>query len=80
MIPLKIVVLGGTGFVGRHLVARLAADGHDVTLLSRNLSAHPLRLVPPGVALREVDVYDPGALQQAFAGADAEGAHQRAAR
>ena len=71
MIPQKLVVLGGTGFVGRHLVARLAADGHDVTLLSRNLSAHPLRLVPPGVALREVDVYDPGALQQAFAGADA---------
>ena len=71
MIPLKIVVLGGTGFVGRHLVARLAADGHDVTLLSRNLSAHPLRMVPPGVALREVDVYDPGALQLAFSGSDA---------
>lgn len=71
MIPLKLVVLGGTGFVGRHLVARLAADGHAITLLSRNLGVHHERLLPPGVALREVDVYDPDALRHAFAGADA---------
>lgn len=71
MIPLKLVVLGGTGFVGRHLVARLAADGHAITLLSRNLGVHHERLLPPGVVLREVDVYDPDALRHAFAGADA---------
>jgi uncharacterized protein YbjT (DUF2867 family) len=71
MIPLKIVVIGGTGFVGRHLVARLAGDGHHVALLSRNLAAHPLRLIPPGVDLREVDVYDPDVLRQEFSGADA---------
>jgi uncharacterized protein YbjT (DUF2867 family) len=71
MIPLKIVILGGTGFVGRHLVARLAGDGHQVVLLSRNLGAHTLRLIPPGVELREVDVYDPDVLRAAFAGADA---------
>ena len=71
MIPLNLIVLGGTGFVGRHLVARLAADGHAVTLLSRNLAANPMRLLPPGVVLREVDVYDATVLQQVFAGADA---------
>lgn len=71
MTPLKIVVLGGTGFVGRHLLARLAADGHAITLLSRNLGPHPDRLLPPGVALREMDVYDPGVLREAFTGADA---------
>jgi len=71
MTPLKIVVLGGTGFVGRHLVSRLAGDGHAITLLSRNLGPHPDRLLPPGVALREVDVYDPGVLRDAFTGADA---------
>ncbi|GGA83041.1 NAD-dependent dehydratase [Arenimonas soli] len=71
MTPLKLVVLGGTGFIGRHLVARLAADGHAVTLLSRNLGPHYDRLLPPGVALREVDVYDPDVLRSAFAGADA---------
>jgi uncharacterized protein YbjT (DUF2867 family) len=71
MIPLKLVVLGGSGFVGRHLVARLAADGHDVTLLSRNLAANPMRLLPPGVVLREADVYDPVVLRRCIAGADA---------
>lgn len=71
MTPSKLVVLGGTGFVGRHLVARLAREGHDVTLLSRNLAGHYDRLLPPGVVLREVDVYDPTALKAAFAGADA---------
>lgn len=71
MTPLNIVVLGGTGFVGRHLLSRLAADGHAITLLSRNLGPHPDRLLPPGVALREVDVYDPGVLREVFTGADA---------
>ena len=71
MIPLKLVVLGGTGFVGRHLVTRLAGDGHAVTLLSRNLGPHYDRLLPPGVALREVDVYDPDVLRAAFTGAHA---------
>lgn len=71
MTPLKLVILGGTGFVGRHLVARLAADGHAVTLLSRNLACHENRMLPPGVELREMDVYDPTALRQAFTGCDA---------
>ena len=71
MIPLQLVVLGGSGFIGRHLLARLAADGHRVTLLSRNLSVHADRMIPPGVVLREVDVYDPTVLRDAFAGADA---------
>lgn len=71
MTPLKIVVLGGTGFVGRNLLARLAADGHAITLLSRNLAQHPDRMLPPGIVLREVDVYDPTVLRQAFTGVDA---------
>lgn len=32
---MKIVIAGGTGFLGRPLAARLAADGHRITLLSR---------------------------------------------
>lgn len=67
----RIAILGGSGFVGRALVARLAHDGHAVALLSRNLNAHDLRLLPPGVALCELDVHDPQALQRAFAGHDA---------
>lgn len=71
MTALKLVVLGGTGFVGRALVSRLARDGHQVRVLSRNLATHPLRMLPPGVELRELDVYDPQALRAAIAGCDA---------
>lgn len=70
MIPLKIVVLGGTGFVGRLLVKRLAAEGHQIQLLSRNLAAHYDRLLPPAVVLHQLDVHDPVALRTAVAGAD----------
>jgi NADH dehydrogenase len=71
MSPLRLVVLGGSGFVGRHLLARLLRDGHSVRLLSRNLSSHAERLLPPGVELQQIDVYDPDALRIAFEGADA---------
>ena len=71
MIPLKLVLLGGTGFVGRALANRLRADGHAVVVLSRNLSRHPERLLAPGAELRECNVHDPAMLRAAFAGADA---------
>lgn len=31
----KCVVLGGSGFIGRHLVEKLVKDGHEVTVFSR---------------------------------------------
>lgn len=71
MIGLRIVVLGGTGFVGRALIKRLLADRHEVVVLSRNLSRHPDRLLSPNAVLRDIDVYDVQALSHAFAGVDA---------
>ncbi|MEO7251132.1 MAG: complex I NDUFA9 subunit family protein [Arenimonas sp.] len=71
MTELKIVVLGGTGFVGRALVRRLSAHGHQMKVLSRNLATHPDRLLPPDVQVRQLDVYDPEALREEFLGADA---------
>ena len=68
---MKITILGGSGFVGRLLVKRLAALGHAVTVLSRNLGAHPNRLLPPDVELRQLDVHDAQALRLAISGADA---------
>ena len=60
---MKIIVLGGSGFVGRLLVKRLSEEGHGLTVLSRNLVRHLDRLLPPGVTLREMDVYDAEALR-----------------
>lgn len=36
MDSLNITIFGGTGFVGRHLVARLRQEGHRLTLVSRH--------------------------------------------
>jgi len=69
--PLRVVVLGGTGFVGRALVTRLTGDGHVVRILSRNPARHADRLVPPGAVVEQCDEYDPDALASAVEGADA---------
>jgi NADH dehydrogenase len=38
---MRIAITGGTGFVGRHLAARLMAAGHDVVVVSRR-TGHPI--------------------------------------
>src|SRR5438128_237695 len=39
---MNIVIAGGTGFLGRPLAAALAADGHDLVVLTRDGTASPL--------------------------------------
>jgi NADH dehydrogenase len=63
-----VVVLGGSGFVGRSLVARLLADGHRVDVLSRDAATR--ERVPAGATHRAGDVHDAAFLREAFAGAD----------
>ena len=67
----KIVVLGGTGFVGRHLVPRLQRDGHAIRVLTRNRDLHRELGVLPRVALVNADVHDRAVLARELAGADA---------
>jgi len=38
-LAMKVVVAGGSGFIGSALIPRLHADGHDVILLTRNPDA-----------------------------------------
>ncbi|MEP6882588.1 MAG: complex I NDUFA9 subunit family protein [Dokdonella sp.] len=71
MKPLKIVVLGGTGFVGGHMVPRLQADGHRISVLSRNRELNLDLGVLPGVMVENCDVHDRAALTRKFDGADA---------
>jgi 2'-hydroxyisoflavone reductase len=35
---MDVLILGGTGFLGRHLVEAALGDGHRVTLFNRGLS------------------------------------------
>lgn len=71
MKPMQIVVLGGTGFVGSHLVARLVALGHRVTVPSRNRNIRRELQVLPRAQVDSCDVHDVDALARRLAGADA---------
>src|SRR5690606_8142447 len=71
MKPGHIVILGGTGFVGRHLVTRLQRDGHRITVLSRNRDKRRELSVLPGVMVVNADVHDHAALRRHLHGADA---------
>jgi uncharacterized protein YbjT (DUF2867 family) len=66
----SIVVLGGTGFLGTRLVARLIKDGHRVTVLSRDREQHKHLLVLPGLTLENCDVYAEAQLSERFRGKD----------
>ena len=37
---MKIIVAGGTGFLGKKIVSSLANKGHNVCVLTRNLNKH----------------------------------------
>jgi NADH dehydrogenase len=65
---LSVCILGGTGFVGTRLVARLISEGHRVTVLSRDREQHKHLLVLPGLILENCNVYDPAALAERFRG------------
>jgi uncharacterized protein YbjT (DUF2867 family) len=62
--PETILVLGGTGFVGRHLVAQLAARGYRVTVLTRRRVRARHLILLPTVDVIEGDPYDRGTLLQ----------------
>lgn len=70
----RIVVTGGAGFIGSHVVDLLVVEGHDVIVVDALLpKAHAER--PPYLNERatyvEADLRDRDALEEAVAGADA---------
>ncbi len=69
----RVLVTGGAGFVGSHVVDQLVADGREVVVLDRLApDVHPVRpRLPEVVELVEGDVRDPDAWRRAAAGVDA---------
>ena len=67
---MKIVVAGGSGFLGRHIVRALLDEGNDVTVLGRhpeNVSRIPMLA---GANATRGDVTDPRSLTGTLDGAD----------
>ncbi len=67
----SVCVLGGTGFVGRHIVSRLISSGRSVKVLSRRPERYKQMLVLPGVRLVKADMTDADELKRQFQGVDA---------
>lgn len=66
-----VCVLGGTGFVGRTLAAKLIRDGFTVRIPTRNRQRARKLLVLPGLELIQADAHDPDQLADVLRGADA---------
>jgi UDP-glucose 4-epimerase len=58
----RVLVTGGSGFIGRHVVSELAADGARVRVV--DLQPHP----DPSVDVVIGDIAEPAVLEQALAG------------
>jgi NADH dehydrogenase len=63
-----ICILGGTGFVGRHLAQRLTQYGYRVRILTRRRERHRPLAVNPAISLVEANVHDTDELQRHLAG------------
>jgi len=55
---LKVLVTGGAGFIGSHIVDRLAADGHDIVILD-DLSAGHVDHLQPSARFYQMDLHSP---------------------
>ena len=67
----RICILGGSGFVGTHLVSQLAARGLKVRVLSRRREMARELILLPTVEVVEADVHDQQELIRQFRGMDA---------
>lgn len=67
----RVLMIGGSGFIGSAVAARLAAAGLEVTVATRRRERAKHLLVFPTFAVVEADVADPAALTTLMRGQDA---------
>ena len=69
--PQRILVLGGSGFVGRHVCEQLVRAGHQVTVSTRRASHAASVQTLPRLTVIETRSLDEAALARLMAGHDA---------
>jgi uncharacterized protein YbjT (DUF2867 family) len=65
-----ICILGGSGFVGRHICSRLASQKFGLRVLTRHRERQRDMLVIPNLQLMQADVHDPQELRTRLTGID----------
>jgi NADH dehydrogenase len=65
-----IAILGGSGFVGRHLCERLHRDGHRLRVLTRNRELMRDTAIVPGLKTVNYDPSSAESVKQALTGCD----------
>ncbi|WP_415032935.1 complex I NDUFA9 subunit family protein [Azonexus sp.] len=67
----KVLLLGGSGFVGTYIVNRLAQRGIEVTVPTRRRERTKALIIQPGVTMPEADIHCPETLARLLQGQDA---------
>lgn len=68
---MRILVIGGTGFIGRHLIARLSGAQHQILVPTRRHGLGRDLQILPTVTLLDSNVHDDAALDRLVRGCDA---------
>src|SRR3989440_7573471 len=70
---MKVLVTGGAGFIGSHLVEKLLADGHDVAIIDDfndfydpQIKRANIAAVAKDIAVHDVDLRDGGKISNLF--------------
>jgi uncharacterized protein (TIGR01777 family) len=66
---MRVLITGGTGFVGKQLSSRLVKDGNEITILTRSLKGS--EQAPKGVSYLQGDPTEKGPWQEAIPNHDA---------
>lgn len=66
----RVGILGGTGFVGRHLVSELTRKGYATRVLTRNRERHRELLVLPTLELVQANIHQVAELRAHLIGCD----------
>ncbi len=74
MLSRRVIVTGGAGFIGSHLVERLLKEGHEVIVLDNYSTGRPENLANfrgnPRLQVKQVDIAEHNAIQPFFKGVD----------
>jgi NADH dehydrogenase len=67
----KVLLLGGSGYVGTYIANRLSQRGVEVTIPTRRRERTKALIMQPGIQMPETDINNPDALAALVAGHDA---------